>query len=213
MAPHTGERPHPMRSLAILSLAALAFSLAQTVLIPALALLVGELHTTTTGVTWTLSGYLLTAAVATPVVGRLGDMVGKRRMLVVSLLVFGGGSVIAALGNTIGVVIAGRAVMGVGGGIFPLCFGIIRDEFPRERVSVSVGLISAIFGIGGGLGLVVGGLLLDHATYHWIFWLGAAMAAIAAGGAGLVVAEAPVRTPGRGGGAGGGLLGGGILLP
>src|SRR6476660_2787026 len=106
------ERPHPMRSLSILSLAALAFSLAQTVLIPALAVLVGELHTTTTGVTWTLSAYLLTAAVATPLVGRLGDMFGKRRMLVVSLGVFGAGSVVAALGDSIGVVIAGRAVMG-----------------------------------------------------------------------------------------------------
>jgi EmrB/QacA subfamily drug resistance transporter len=186
-----------MRSLSILSLAALAFSLAQTTLIPALAVLVGELHTTTTGVTWTLSGYLLTAAVATPLVGRLGDMFGKRRMLVVSLVVFGAGSVIAALGDSIGVVIAGRAVMGIGGGIFPLCFGIIRDEFPRERVSISVGLISAIFGIGGGAGLVVGGLLLDHASYHWIFWLGAAMGLGAAVATELLVPESPIRTPAR----------------
>src|SRR3954453_20805760 len=105
MASHPAERPHPMRSLAILSLAALAFSLAQTTLIPALGVLVGELHTTTTVVTWTLTGYLLTAAIATPLIGRLGDMFGKRRMLVVSLLAFGAGSVIAALGNSIGVVI------------------------------------------------------------------------------------------------------------
>jgi EmrB/QacA subfamily drug resistance transporter len=202
-----------MRSLGILSLAALAFSLAQTTLIPALAVLVGELHTTTTGVTWTLSGYLLTAAVATPLVGRLGDMFGKRRMLVVSLIVFGVGSVISALGNSIGVVIAGRAVMGVGGGIFPLCFGIIRDEFPRERVAVSIGLISAIFGIGGGAGLVVGGVLLDHASYHWIFWLGAAMAAVAAVAAALYVPESPVRTPGRVDVLGAVLLGVGIVLP
>jgi MFS family permease len=213
MTSHLAERPHPMRSLAILSLAALAFSLAQTTLIPALAVLVGQLHTTTTGVTWTLSGYLLTAAVATPLVGRLGDMFGKRRMLVVSLIVFGAGSVVAALGNSIGVVIAGRAVMGVGGGIFPLCFGIIRDEFPRERVSVSVGLISAIFGIGGGVGLVVGGLLLDHASYHWIFWLGAAMAAAAAVATEVFVPESPVRTPGRVDVPGAVLLGVGIVLP
>jgi MFS family permease len=140
-------------------------------------------------------------------------MFGKRRMLVVSLVVFGAGSVVAALANSIGVVIAGRAVMGVGGGIFPLCFGIIRDEFPRERVSVSVGLISAIFGIGGGAGLVVGGLLLDHASYHWIFWLGAAMAAVAAIAAELFVPESPVRTPGRVDVPGAVLLGVGIVLP
>jgi EmrB/QacA subfamily drug resistance transporter len=202
-----------MRSLAILSVAALAFSLGQTTLIPALGVLARELHTTTTGVTWTLTGYLLVAAVATPLVGRLGDMFGKRRMLVVSLIAFGIGSVVAALGNTIGVVIAGRVIMGVGGGIFPLCFGIIRDEFPRERVSVSVGLISAIFGIGGGVGLVVGGLLIDRASYHWIFWLGAAMAAVAAIAAELLVPESPVRTPGRVDLVGAALLGVGIVLP
>ena len=76
--------------------------------------------------------------------------------------------------------VAGRVLQGAGGGIFPLCFAIIRDEFPREKVSSSIGLISATFGIGGGAGLIIGGVLVDHASYHWIFWLGAAMAAAAA---------------------------------
>ena len=67
--------------------------------------------------------------------GRLGDMFGKRRMLVISLGFFGGGSVVSALGTSLEVVVAGRVLQGLGGGIFPLCFGIIRDEFPRERVA------------------------------------------------------------------------------
>ena len=95
------------------------------------------------------------------------------------------------------VVVAGRVLQGVGGGIFPLCFGIIRDEFPRERVASSIGLISATFGIGGGAGLIIGGVLVDGASYHWIFWLGAITAVAAAIMTELFVPESPVRTPGR----------------
>src|SRR6185369_3290641 len=147
MTPHLpgshDDRPHPMRSLLILSIAALAFALAQTTLIPALGDLKTELHTDASGVAWTLTGYLVAAAVFTPLFGRLGDMFGKRRMLVISLLGFAAGSAVSGLGSTLEVVVAGRVLQGVGGGIFPLCFGIIRDEFPRERVGQSIGLISA----------------------------------------------------------------------
>src|SRR4051812_33888069 len=195
--PDPVSRPSANRSLMILALAGLAFSLAQTTVIPALGDLKTRLGTDETGAAWTLTGYLLAAAVATPVAGRLGDMFGKRRMLVLSLLAFGAGSVVSAMGSTLGVVVAGRVLQGVGGGIFPLCFGIIRDEFPRERVAGSIGLVSAILGIGGGLGLVLGGLLVDNSSYHVIFWLGAAMALIAAVAAELMIPESPVRSPGR----------------
>jgi MFS family permease len=211
--PADDHRPHPNRSLLILSIAALAFALAQTTLIPALGELKTRLHTDASGVAWTLTGYLLAAAVFTPLFGRLGDMFGKRRMLVVSLGFFGAGSVVSALGNSLEVVVAGRVLQGVGGGIFPLCFGIIRDEFPRDRVGQSIGLISATLGIGGGLGLVIGGLLVDHASYHWIFWLAAAMSAVAAVAIEIFVPESPVRTPGRVDIRGAAVLGVGLVLP
>ena len=124
-------------------------------------------------------------------------MFGKRRLLVVALGIFGAGSVLSALGTSLEVVVAGRVLQGAGGGIFPLCFGIIRDEFPREKVGSSIGLISATFGIGGGAGLILGGLITDHVSYHWIFWLGAISAAVAAVMIELFVPESPVRTPGR----------------
>ena len=190
-------RPHPVRSLLILSLAALAFALAQTMLIPALTELAKSLNTDASGVAWTVTAYLLAAAVCTPIFGRLGDMFGKRRLLVVALGIFVAGSVISALGTSLEVVVAGRVLQGAGGGIFPLCFGIIRDEFPRERVGSSIGLISATFGIGGGAGLILGGLITDHVSYHWIFWLGAISAAVAAIAIEIFVPESPVRTPGR----------------
>jgi MFS family permease len=202
-----------MRSLLILSTAALAFALAQTTLIPALGDLKTQLHTDSSGVAWTLTGYLIAAAVFTPLFGRLGDMFGKRRMLVLSLGAFVFGSIIAALGNSLETVVLGRVLQGVGGGIFPLCFGIIRDEFPRERVGQSIGLISATLGIGGGLGLVIGGLLVDHASYHWIFWLSAAMSAAAAVAIFLYIPESPDRTPGKVDVRGAAVLGVGLVLP
>jgi EmrB/QacA subfamily drug resistance transporter len=202
-----------MRSLLILSIAALAFALAQTTLIPALGVLKDELHTDSSGVAWTLTGYLLAAAVFTPLFGRLGDMFGKRRLLVVSLAFFSAGSIVAAIGSSLGVVVAGRVLQGVGGGIFPLCFGIIRDEFPRERVGQSIGLISATLGIGGGLGLVIGGLLVDHASYHDIFWLSAVMSALAAVAVQVWIHESPVRTPGKVDLRGAAVLGVGLVLP
>src|SRR5690348_11042100 len=167
------ERAHASRTLLILGLSALAYALAQTTLVPALPDLMRGLHTDQSGVTWTLTSYLVAAAVFTPMLGRLGDIFGKRRLLVVSLAAFALGSVVAALSSHLWVVVLGRVVMGVGGGIFPLCFAIIRDEFPRERIGRAVGLMSAIAGVGGGVGLILGGVLVDHVSYHWIFWVGA----------------------------------------
>ncbi|MDQ5894509.1 MAG: hypothetical protein QG596_770 [Actinomycetota bacterium] len=186
-----------MRSLLILGIAALSFALAQTTLIPALAQLAEEFNTDASGIAWVLTGYLISAAVFTPIFGRLGDMFGKRRLLVIALFIFAAGSIVSALGDSVTTIVAGRILQGVGGGIFPLCFGIIRDEFPAERISASIGLISATAGIGGGLGLVLGGLILDNASYHWIFWLGAAMAAIAAIATIIFIHESPTRTPAK----------------
>src|SRR5215211_7855737 len=202
-----------MRSLLILGGAALAFSLAQTMLIPALGELTHRLDTDASGIAWVLTGYLLAAAVATPIAGRLGDMFGKRRLLVISLGVFGFGSAVAALGSALELVVAGRVLQGFGGGIFPLCFGIIRDEFPREKVAGSIGLISAIFGIGGGAGLIGGGLIADHLSYHWIFWLGTISAGLAALATQVWVPESPERKPGRVDLRGAALLGVGLVMP
>ena len=211
---HAGApRPHPLRSLLILSIAALAFALGQTTLVPALGVLQEEFHTDTSGVAWTLTGYLVAAAVFTPVVGRLGDMLGKRRVLAAALGFFVVGSVVSALGDSLEVVVAGRVLQGVGGGIFPLCFGIIRDEFPADRVPGSIGLISAIAGIGGGAGLVLGGVLVDQASFHWIFWIGAIMGAVAFVTTWLFVPESPHRVPGRIDVRGAVVLGVGLVLP
>jgi EmrB/QacA subfamily drug resistance transporter len=194
---HTKERPHPRRTLLVMTFPALAFSLAQTMLIPAFKDLVTELHSDVASVTWVLTAYLVSASVFTPLVGRLGDMFGKRRMLVLSLLAFTLGSVVSAVGGTLGLVVAGRVIQGIAGGLFPLCFGIIRDEVPPEKVGSSVGLVSATVGIGGGVGLLLGGVLADAFGYTSIFWLGGVVALLSVVAIQLLVPESPVRTPGR----------------
>jgi EmrB/QacA subfamily drug resistance transporter len=201
------------RTMTILIVASLAYALGQTAVVPAIGELARNLNTSPQNVTWTLTGYLVSAAVLTPVVGRLGDMFGKRRLLVAALVLFAAGGAVAALGGNLALVVTGRVIMGAGGGIFPLCFGIIRDEFPAGRRVGAMGLVSAVAGIGGGGGLLLGGVLIDHTSYRWIFWSGTLMALIAAVAAQLVVPESPERTPGRIDLIGAGLLAVGVTLP
>ena len=190
-------RQHYGITLAVLATAALAYAVSQTMVAPALPAIQKDLHTTTTGVTWVLTVYLLTASIATPVLGRLGDMFGKEHVLVVVLVMFALGSLVAALSHSIGLLVAGRAIQGFAGAVFPLAFGIIRDEFPPERVAQGIGLISATFGIGGGVGLVAAGVIVDHLSYEWIFWIGLIVTAIAIVCTLLFVPESPVKVPSK----------------
>jgi EmrB/QacA subfamily drug resistance transporter len=184
-------------TLAVLLVGAMAYALSQTMVVPALPAIQRQLDTSATTVTFVLTGYLLTAAVATPIMGRLGDMFGKNRLLVVTLGVFGLGSLVSALSGSIEVLIAGRAIQGVGGAVFPLSFGIIRDEFPPERVSTGIGLISATFGIGGGAGLVLSGVIVDRLDYEWIFWLALIVVSGAIVAVRRFIPESPVKSPAR----------------
>lgn len=190
-------RQSPNVTLAILALGGVAYALLQSLVSPALPTMQHALGTSESTISWVLSGYLLAASVATPIVGRLGDMFGKERMLLVVLAVLAAGTLLAAVASSIGLLILARVVQGIGGGIFPLAFGIIRDEFPRERVAGGIGLMSALLGIGGGAGVALAGIIVDNLSYHWLFWLplvGIVGAAIATW---RFVPESPVKVPGR----------------
>ena len=193
----TPARQHHNATLAILAIGALAFALAQTTVIPALGDMAKAFGVGTSDITWMVTAYFLAASVATPVLGRLGDMFGKERFLAVSLAAFAVGSVVCALSDALTPMIVGRALQGIGGGVFPLSFGIVRDEFPMPRVPTGIALLGATAGIGGAIGLPLGGLLVDQASYHWIFWVSAAMAVLATLATLRFVPESPVRTPGR----------------
>ena len=193
-SPH---RQHYNVTLGILTVAGTAYALQQTMVIPALPALQRELHTTTTWVTWVLTVLLLVASVSTPIIGKLGDQYGKERLLVITLLLFLAGCIGAACAWNIWVLILFRAVQGLGAPVFPLSFGIIRDEFPPDRVPVGIGLISAVFGVGGGLGIVLSGLIVDNLSWRWLFIFGAIPVAISAVLVHRFVPESPIRTPGR----------------
>ena len=181
----------------VLCVGVFSFSLLQSMVNPVLPTIQAALDTDQATVTWVLTAYLLSASVFTPIIGRVGDKVGKERMLVFALVALTLGSLMAALAPSIGVLIAARAVQGIGGGVLPLTFGIIRDEFPREKVAGAVGTSAALLAVGGGVGLVLAGPVVDALSYHWLFWLPMVMTLLAAIAAAVWVPESPERTPGR----------------
>jgi EmrB/QacA subfamily drug resistance transporter len=197
MASETADRTHPNLTLAVLALGGLSYAMLSSLVVPALPTMQHELHTTETGITWLLTGYLLAASVGTAIIGRLGDMYGKERLLLATLLVLVFGTLLAALTSSLPVLIAARVIQGVAGGIFPLAFGIVRDEFPPEKVAGGIGLLSAILGTGGGVGIVLSGLIVEHLDYHWLFWIPLALVVVAAVATWRLVPESPIRTPGR----------------
>ncbi len=188
---------HPNVILAVLSLAGAVYAVLSSAVIPALPTLQHDLHASETGVTWLLTGFLLSASVGTAIIGKLGDMYGKQRLLVWTLVTLSGGTLLAALSQSLVMLIVARVIQGVAGGIFPLAFAIARDEFPADRVAGSIGLMSAILGVGGGLGLVVGGLIDEHLNWHWLFWIPLPIMATAAVCAWRLIPESPIRSPGR----------------
>ncbi len=194
---HGSQRVHPNLILAVLSLAGLAYAVLSSAVIPALPSFQRDFNASETDVTWLLTGFLLSASVATSIIGRLGDIYGKERLLLWTLLVLAAGTLLAAISQSLDMLIVARVIQGAGGGIFPLAFSITRDEFPPDKVAGSIGLMSSILGIGGGLGLVVGALIDQHLGWHWLFWIPLVLTLAAALFTWRYIPESPVRSPGR----------------
>jgi EmrB/QacA subfamily drug resistance transporter len=191
------ERSRPNVTLAVLCLGGLAYSVLSSAVVPALPTMQHDLHTSETGITWLLTGYLLAASVGTSILGRLGDMYGKEKLLLWTLCILSAGTLLGALSSSLPLLIVARAIQGVSGGIFPLAFGIVRDEFPQEKVAGSIGLMSSILGVGGGAGIVASGVIVEHLNYHWLFWFPLIASVAAAFCTWRYVPESPVRVPGK----------------
>ena len=168
-----------------------------TLVVPLQAELPVLLNASREDTSWVVTITLLVAAVATPISGRLGDMYGKRRVVIALLILLIIGSAIAALSGSIVGVIIGRGLQGATTGVVPLGIAIMRDVLPPERLGTSVALMSATMGVGGAVGMPVAALLAQKADWHWLFWLAAALGVISAVLVLLIVPDDVLLSPGR----------------
>jgi MFS family permease len=183
--------------VAVLSFSGIVVSLMQTLIVPLIPSLPRLLHTSASNTSWAITATLLAGAVATPVLGRLGDMYGKRRMLLVSVGLLVVGSVVCALSDSLAPMVVGRALQGFSIGVIPLGISIMRDELPPERLGSAMALMSSSLGVGGALGLPGAAALAEHADWHLLFWGAAGLGVVVAGLVVVVVAESPLRGGGR----------------
>ncbi|WP_312878152.1 MFS transporter [Lentzea indica] len=183
--------------VAVLAMGGIVVSLMQTLVIPLLPRFPQLLGSSPGDTAWLVTATLLASAVATPVVGRLGDMYGKRRMLVVSLIMLVAGSVIAALSHSLAPLIVGRVVQGLAVGVIPLGISIMRDELPAERLASATALMSASLGVGGALGLPAAAILVEQSDWHVLFWTSAAAGVLVLAAVLIFVPESAVRGGGR----------------
>ncbi|MCK9250767.1 MAG: MFS transporter [Solirubrobacteraceae bacterium] len=167
--------------LAILGTAALAYSVMQTMVLPAIPALGESLDADPVAVTWVVSAFFVSSAVSIPVVGRLGDVHGRVRVLTVTMAVFAVATLAAALAPTLEALVAARVVQGVGAAVFPLSYAIVRDLLEGPAARRGMGVVSATFGVGSGVGYVLGGPVLDALGWRGLFWVGlpAAVATVA----------------------------------
>lgn len=180
----------------VLALGGTSVSLMQTLVVPLLPDFPRLLGTTPDNASWLVTVTLLTSAVATPILSRLADMHGKRRMVVVSLVVLLLGSLLGAVGDSLVVLIVARSLQGFAPALIPIGISMMRDELPPERIGGAVALMSATLGIGGAVGLPLSGVI--YAAFGWqaVFWGSVAMAAVMLVLVLAVVPESGVRTPG-----------------
>ena len=156
--------------LLVLAFGALDFGLESSIVLPALPAFATEFGASIVTVSWLATGFLLASVVAVPLFGRLGDLFGRRRLLLVALGAFSAGSLICAVADSIGLLIAGRIVQGAGAAVGPLAVGIARDALPRERLTRAMGVLVGAAGAGAAIGFLLSGVLVDQVSLQSIFW-------------------------------------------
>ncbi|WP_155055556.1 MFS transporter [Streptomyces blattellae] len=180
----------------VLAFTGIVVSVMQTLLVPVLKDLPQLLDTSSSNATWVVTSTLLAGAVATPITGRLGDLYGKRRMMIVSLGVMVVGALISAFTSTLLPMIVGRALQGFAMGAIPLGIGLMRDILPREKLGSAMALMSSSIGIGSGLGLPASALVAQNADWHALFYGSAGIGTLSIIITLRFVPESPTRAEG-----------------
>jgi MFS family permease len=202
---------HPTVLVAVLSAAGISVSLMQTLIVPLIPELPNLLHTSPSNASWAITATLLTAAVATPVFGRLGDMYGPKPMMIACAVMLIAGSLTAASASTLLPLIIGRGLQGFGIPIIPLGISVLRSSVPAERVGEAMGLMSSSLGVGGALGLPLSAVIAQHFDWHMLFWLGTALGVMALVMFATLVPHVPPRSADRLDPLGALLLSGGLV--
>ncbi|MFK0170833.1 MFS transporter [Streptomyces sp. NPDC090306] len=200
LPPGTTAGRTPLRdrlTIPVLAFGGILMAVMQTVVVPLLPDLPRLTGASAGAVSWMVTATLLSGAVLTPVLGRAGDMYGKRRVLMAALGLMTAGSVVCALSSDIGVLITARALQGAASAVVPLSISILRDELPPERRGGAVALMSSTVGIGAALGLPLAALIVQYADWHTMFWVTSGLGLLGVGAVAWAVRESPVREPGR----------------
>lgn len=192
------NRPsRPGAVIAVLAFAGMGASFMQTILLPIQAQLPTLLDASRGDTAWVITITLLVGAIFTPIAGKLGDMFGKRRIALVLLALLVAGSVLAAVSATVGPMIVGRGLQGMGMGVIPLGIAILRDVLPPKRLGSAIALVSATLGVGGALGLPISAFVTENFDWHLLFWVSAGIGTLSFVLFLLVIPVSTLRTGGR----------------
>ncbi|WP_223774355.1 MFS transporter [Streptomyces sp. 135] len=193
----TTTHPRGIRGVVpVLAFSGIVVAVMQTLLVPVIKDLPALLSTAPSNATWVLTATLLAGAVATPIMGRLGDLFGKRKMLLASLAVMVVGSLVCGFTDDLVVMIVGRALQGFAMGAIPLGIGLMRDQLPREKLGSAMALMSSSIGVGGGIALPLAALVAQHADWHALFFGAAGLGVLAMALTLVFVPESPMRAKG-----------------
>ena len=195
--PPAGTAGRPGGIVAVLAVAGVTAALMQTLVVPLIGALPRLLHTTPANASWAVTATLLSGAVAVPSTGRLADLYGKRRMLLLCTVPLIAGSVLCAVAGSLAPMIVGRCLQGMGMGIVPLGISAMRDALPPERLGSAIALMSSSLGIGGALGLPLAAAVAEHTSWRVLFWGSAGLGVVIAALIWWLVPAIPRQAAGR----------------
>ncbi len=156
-------------TLAILGCTLLVTFYGETMLLPAIRDIISDFHISYSTSSWILTAYLISGAVATPIAGKLSDIYGRKKMVLIIFIIYIIGICAGGLSNNITFLVIARVIQGIGISMFPIAFGIIRDQLPKEKLAIGVGLFSSMFAPGSVVGLAVGGSIINNFGWHATF--------------------------------------------
>ncbi|HZD82618.1 MAG TPA: MFS transporter [Nitrososphaeraceae archaeon] len=160
----------PWITLAILSSIGLITMHAETMLLPAIPDIIREFHINYSTSSWILTAYLISGAVMTPIAGKLSDIYGKKKILLIIMIIYTIGVTLGGLSFSISFLFIARIIQGVGLSMFPIAFGIIRSQFPPQKLAVAQGIFISTFAGGSAVGLAVGGPIVNYFGWHATFF-------------------------------------------